>query len=68
MMGQECNIQQTDRVNRSVIGVLMILAALLGAGKVFFIILGVVLIVEGAIGWCAIPYIVSQAKEYWSKK
>lgn len=61
-MSVECNIDQSDRTNRIVIGVLLFLAALLGAGRVFCLLAGVVLIVEGSIGWCAIPYVMSQLK------
>ena len=62
MFSVKCNIDQADRTNRIVIGVLLFLAALIGMGKVFCLIAGVVLIVEGAIGWCGIPYLVSQFK------
>jgi hypothetical protein len=50
-----CNIDRADRINRAVFGVIIILAALAGMGKVFFIILGLVMLVEGIVGWCGIP-------------
>lgn len=62
MFQQHCNIDKTDRINRVVIGVLLFLAALIGMGKVFFMVVGVVLVVEGLIGWCSIPYLISQFK------
>ena len=62
MLPVTCNIDKSDRINRSVIGVILILAALLGLGKVFFIVLGLVLLVEGVIGWCSIPYLISRFK------
>ena len=60
MFSLSCNIDKTDRINRTVFGVVLCIAALLGFGKLFFIILGLVLIVEGAIGWCYIPSLVSK--------
>ena len=64
MLFKACNIDKTDRVNRTVIGVLLCFAALIGMSKVFFIILGLVLIVEGVIGWCSIPYLMSKMKRH----
>lgn len=57
MLGSTCNIDKTDRINRVVIGLIIVLAALLGMSKIFFIILGAVMIIQGFIGWCSIPYI-----------
>lgn len=63
MFSVQCNIDKTDRNNRIVIGILLCLAALIGMGKLFFIITGLVLIVEGIIGWCSIPYLISKIKK-----
>ncbi len=57
MWNKECNIDQTDRLNRVVIGAILIFAVLTGMSKFFAFLLGLVLIIEGAIGWCAIPYL-----------
>ncbi|MFZ2315256.1 MAG: DUF2892 domain-containing protein [Gammaproteobacteria bacterium] len=62
MLGTTCNIDKTDRINRAVIGVILIVAALLGMGKVFFVIVGLVMLIQGMIGWCSIPYLRSQFK------
>jgi hypothetical protein len=62
MFSKVCNIDKTDRINRSVIGLALIIAALIGLGKVFFIVLGLVLVIEGIIGWCSIPVIVRMFK------
>lgn len=64
MLFKQCNIDKTDRVNRIVIGFILFVAALVGMGKLFFMITGLVLIVEGAIGWCSIPYLIQQIKKY----
>lgn len=55
-----CNIDKSDRINRAVIGVIMILGALIGLGTVFFCLLGLILVVEGIVGWCAIPHIMAR--------
>ena len=62
MFISHCNIDKNDRANRIVSGLLMLIAALLGAGKIFFIVLSVVLVVEGIIGWCSIPYLLNRLK------
>lgn len=62
MFSRHCNIDKTDRINRIVIGVALCVAVMVGMGKLFFMILGLVLVVEGVIGWCSIPYLLSQIK------
>ena len=62
MFFKQCNINKTDRINRSIIGAAILIAAFFGMSKVFFIILGLVLIIEGAIGWCSIPYLIHKIK------
>lgn len=63
MFLKQCNIDKTDRMNRVVIGAILFFAALMGMGKVFFVVVGLVLVVEGLIGWCSIPYLISKIKE-----
>jgi hypothetical protein len=63
MFSLRCNIDKTDRINRTVIGLLLCIAVLIGMGKLFFLILGLVLVVEGIIGWCSIPYLISKMKQ-----
>ena len=55
-----CNIDKTDRINRAVIGALLFFAALIGMSKVFFMVVGIILVIEGLIGWCSIPYLISK--------
>ncbi|KTD07825.1 YgaP family membrane protein [Legionella jamestowniensis] len=57
-----CNIDKTDRINRTIIGAALCIAALFGMGKNFYIFLGLALIIEGIIGWCSIPYALSKIK------
>lgn len=63
MIFKQCNIDKTDRINRMVIGAILFFAALIGMGKVFFMVVGLVLIAEGWIGWCSIPYLIGQFKQ-----
>jgi hypothetical protein len=60
----QCNIDKTDRINRIVLGVLILIGLILGVGKLFFTVLALVLIVEGLIGWCSIPLIISKLKAF----
>ena len=58
----QCNIDKTDRINRTVIGAVICLAALLGFGRAFYFLLGAVMIVQGIIGWCSIPILYEKFK------
>ena len=62
MFLKQCNINKTDRINRLVIGVVLCLAVLIGLGKGFFMVVGLVLVIEGIIGWCSIPYLINKIK------
>ncbi len=63
MFSVHCNIDKTDRMNRAVIGLVILIAALIGFAKWFFILVGSVLIIEGVIGWCYIPTLIYKAKQ-----
>jgi hypothetical protein len=62
MFIRQCNIDKTDRINRAVIGLVLFFAALIGMSKIFFMVLGLILVIEGWIGWCSIPYLLSKIK------
>lgn len=62
MFPKRCNIDKTDRINRIVIGVLLFFAAFIGMSKLFFMVVGIVLVIEGVIGWCSIPYFIHKIK------
>ncbi len=66
-MFNKCNIDKTDRINRVVIGAAITLAAIFGASKLFFIILGLVMVIEGFIGWCAIPVFLCKLRSLFKK-
>lgn len=63
MFLRACNINKTDRINRTVIGILLVIAALVGMSQFFYLILGMVLVIEGLIGWCSIPYLINKIKD-----
>lgn len=54
------NLDEIGKYTRIVIGVILVLAAIIGLGRVFLFIAGVVLIVEGILGWGATPFAVDQ--------
>jgi len=62
MFLKQCNIDKTDRTNRVVIGAVLFFAALIGMSKVFFMVVGLLLVIEGIVGWCSIPYFISKIK------
>jgi hypothetical protein len=61
-MKASCNIDKTDRINRAVIGAILLLGVLFGAGHLFYTIIGLALMIEGAIGWCSIPVLINKFK------
>lgn len=63
MENVNCNIVESDRINRSVFGVILILGALIGLGRFFMFLIGAIMLAEGIIGWCGIPYLVAKFKE-----
>ena len=62
-MATSCNIDQNDRINRAVIGLIIVLASLFGASWLFFMLIGLIMIVQGLIGWCSLPYFISLLKQ-----
>lgn len=62
-MALECNIEKSDRTNRMVIGALLVIGAILGFGRFSAILVGLVLIAEGYIGWCGIPILMAKFKK-----
>jgi len=62
-----CNIDKTDRINRSIIGLILCASAMLGMGKMFYLLAGLVLMIEGLVGWCSIPWLVGKLKTIFKK-
>ena len=62
MIFKTCNIDKTDRINRAIIGGLLFIAALVGMGKYFYMMVGLILVIEGIVGWCSIPYLLKKLK------
>lgn len=61
MFNITCNIDKSDRTNRIVFGAL-ILVGVLFMSKLYFILLAIIMIVEGIVGWCGIPGLVEKLK------
>jgi len=62
-MAFTCNIDQTDRINRACIGVLIFLCGLFGMSTTGFMVLGGILFAQGLIGWCSIPFLLKQFRQ-----
>jgi hypothetical protein len=55
MLNVTSNIDKRERIARLAIGGILLIAAILGLGTWFFLLVGAGLVVEGVIGWCGIP-------------
>lgn len=64
-MNFSCNINQTERIARIALGVIILVGAIVGLGRWAAILISLVLIAEGAIGWCGIPVIM---EKFFDKK
>jgi MFS-type transporter involved in bile tolerance (Atg22 family) len=62
MLNLPCNIEANERVTRVVIGAVLFIAALLGLGRGFLFLVGIVLIAEAFIGFCGIPMLAEKFK------
>ena len=67
MLNLTCNIDKTERFNRIVFGVIIALGNFIHLGRWFFWLIALILIVEGAIGWCGIPVARAKIEEYFRK-
>lgn len=70
MLNVASNIQSNERLSRLVIGIVLLIGVLLGLGKIFAFLVGVILIIEALIGWCGIPILAEKFKlnEIFRKK
>ncbi len=64
------NLESNERLSRLVIGIVLLIGVLLGLGKLFAFLVGVILIIEAIIGWCGIPILTEKFKlnEIFRKK
>ena len=58
-----CNIDKTDRINRAIIGIFLFLGAYFGLSRQAFMVIGIILLIEGLIGWCSSPYLIQRLKK-----
>ncbi|MEN9471735.1 MAG: DUF2892 domain-containing protein [Candidatus Aquirickettsiella gammari] len=70
MFNVASNLESNERFSRLVIGVILLIGVLLGLGKLFAFLVGVILIIEAIIGWCGIPILAERFKlnEIFRKK
>ena len=70
MFNVASNLESNERISRLVIGVILLIGVLLGLGKLFAFLVGVILIIEAIIGWCGIPILAERFKlnEIFRKK
>ena len=70
MFNVASNLESNERFSRLVIGVILLIGVLLGLGKLFAFLVGVILIIEAIIGWCGIPILAEKFKlnEIFRKK
>lgn len=62
MFNLPCNIESNERVTRLIIGAVLILGALIGLGRIFLFLVGIILIAEAVIGFCGIPMLSEKFK------
>ncbi len=67
MLPVTCNIDNNDRINRTVIGIILCLGVLIGMGAMFYFLVGVILIAEGALGWCGIRVLADKWRQNQKK-
>lgn len=70
MLDLPCNIDSNERVTRLVIGAVLLLGGLIGLGRMFLILVGIILLAEAIIGFCGIPMLSERFKlnELFKKK
>lgn len=61
-MTNSCNIGNNERIARILIGVILFIGAVVGLGRGFLFLMGILLLVEGFIGWCVTPILVEKFK------
>lgn len=50
-----CNLEKPERRHRIVIGSILVLGGIFGLGRSFLILAGLIILIEGIIGWCGLP-------------
>ncbi|MFZ0219780.1 MAG: YgaP-like transmembrane domain [Candidatus Aquirickettsiella sp.] len=70
MFNVASNLESNERLSRLVIGIVLLIGVLLGLGKLFAFLVGIILIIEAIIGWCGIPILAEKFKlnEIFRKK
>lgn len=50
-----CNLDKPERRHRMVIGSILVIGGIFGFGRIFLILAGLIILMEGIIGWCGLP-------------
>ena len=58
-----CNISQTDRINRAILGGVLIFTAIIDCSRLFYAVCGFILLLQAFIGWCAISWLLQRCKK-----
>lgn len=59
-----CNINKTDKIHRITVGSILLLGALFDLGRGFMVVLATILLVEGFLGKCGIPYLIAKYEQF----
>jgi hypothetical protein len=58
----DSNLDNNARAERLVFGVILLIGALLGFGRIFLFLIGAILVIEAFVGWCGVPLLVQKLK------
>lgn len=67
MENLNCNIDKTDKIHRIAVGSILLLGALFDLGRGFILVLGAIVLAEGILGKCGIPYLIAKYEELTRK-
>ncbi len=62
-MAFTCNISKKDRWTRVLFGIFLLIVVLVPLNKNWLIIIPLIMIVEGIVGWCGIAVLVDKFKQ-----
>lgn len=54
------NLNEEGKYTRILIGAILIIAGIIGLGRIFLLIAGVILVVEGVLGWGSTPLLIEK--------
>lgn len=54
------NIEKSQKIELIVWGVLLLITVIIGISRVFSLIIGAALVVQGILGWSVVPYLIKK--------